>query len=162
MKILIISIVLFNSSIAMIGVGTVDGQTKRKLSSTPVAFQAFYAKFRAAVTKRDRNAVVSLTRFPFHYGWDAGDEGTYTRPQFFAKFNDIFRGTGKLFAQKDPTFYVENGSYGLTNEADASHYTFDKRGSVYKFNSFVVEPWRLALLFPNEKRSDPTEIRRNT
>ena len=140
MKILIISIVLFVSSIAAIGVGTVDGQTKRKLSSTPVAFQAFYAKFKAAVIKRDRNAVVSLTRFPFHYGWDAGDEGTYTRSQFLAKFNDIFRGTGKLFAQKNPIFYGENGSYSLTNEADASHYMFEKRGSVYKFNSLVVEP----------------------
>lgn len=140
MKILIISIVLFVSSIAGIGVGTVDGQTKRKLSSTPVAFQTFYAKFKAAVIKRDRNAVVSLTSFPFQYGWDAGDEGTYARSQFLAKYNDIFRGTRKLFAQQNPTFYVENGSYGLTNEADASHYMFEKRGSVYKFNSFMVEP----------------------
>ncbi len=140
MKILIISIVLFVSSITVIGVGTVDGQTNRKLTSTPVAFQAFYAKFKAAVTKRDQNAVASLTRFPFDYGWDAGDEGTFTRSQFLAKYNDIFRGTGKLFGQKNPTFYGENGSYSLTNEADASHYSFEKRGSVYKFSSLIVEP----------------------
>ncbi|MEO7673100.1 MAG: hypothetical protein ABIU09_03360 [Pyrinomonadaceae bacterium] len=140
MRILILSSFLITSFVVLIGVGTADAQTERRLSSTPKAFQTFYAKFRTAVIKRDRNAVVALTNFPFRYGWDAGDEGTYTRSQFIAKFNDIFGGTRKFFGQANPTFHFDAGSFNLTNEEDASHYVFEKRGSNYKFTAFVVEP----------------------
>lgn len=117
-----------------------SAQSSRKLSSTPKAFQTFYAKFKAAVAQKDKKAVAALTKFPFRYGWDAGDEGTYTRGQFLAKYNDIFGGTAKFFAQKNPTFYSENGSFSLTNEEDASHYLFEKRGSTYVFSAIMVEP----------------------
>lgn len=125
---------------ACFGVATADAQSGRKLTSTPKSFQAFYLKFKTAVARRDQNAVAALTKFPFRYGWDAGDEGTYTRRQFMSKFNLIFDGTAKLFAQKNPTFYVENGSYFLTNSSDASHYTFEKRGTTYAFAAMIVEP----------------------
>lgn len=81
-----------------------------------------------------------MTSFPFQYGWDAGDEGTYTRRQFLAKYQSILGDTQKLFAQRNPKFYVEGGSYTLTNEEDASHYSFEKRGGSYKFTSIMVEP----------------------
>ena len=117
----------------------VVGQSDRKLKSTPKAFQSFYSKFRSAVAKRDKNAVVSMTLFPFEYGWDAGDEGTYNRTQFISKFNDIF-GSRKIFSQPNPTFYVENGSFNLTDTSDASHYIFAKKGSKYYFKAFIAEP----------------------
>jgi len=115
-------------------------QKTRKLTSTPKAFQTFYAKFKTAVLRGDKQAVASMTSFPFEYGWDAGDEGTYTRKQFLAKFDDMFRGTHKLFSRSNPTFTVDGKSISLTNEADASGYTFEKKGSTYYFTSFIVEP----------------------
>ena len=81
-----------------------------------------------------------MTAFPFQYGWDAGDEGTYTRREFLAKYKDILGSTGRLFGQRNPKFYVERGSYTLTNEDDASHYSFEKRGGVFKFTAIMVEP----------------------
>jgi hypothetical protein len=139
-KTLILSIALFFSGVALLGAENVNGQTSRRLSATPKAFQIFYKRFTSAVKKRDRNAVVAMTSFPFEYGWDAGDEGTYTRRQFLGKFNLIFADTQRLFGQRNPEFYVVRGSYSMTNEEDASHYSFEKRGSTYKFTSLIVEP----------------------
>jgi len=115
-------------------------QSEKRLTSTPKSFQIFYSKFRKAVLRHDKNAVASMTSFPFSYGWDAGDEGTYSRRQFLTKFNAIFRGTHGLFSRTDPKFDVDGNSLGLTNSADASHYTFEKKGSTYVFSSFIVEP----------------------
>ncbi len=63
MKKLILLIVLFWSLFAA-GSETANAQ-ERRLSSTPKAFQTFYAKFRSAMIKDDKRAVASLTRFPF-------------------------------------------------------------------------------------------------
>ncbi len=132
--------VLFILLITVLGTATITAQKNQKLNSTPKAFQIFYGKFRTAVIKSDKKAVISLTRFPFEYGWDAGDEGTYSKIQFIKKYKDIFGGTNKLFAQKDPTFYVERGTFNLTNEEDASHYIFERSGTSYKFTAIIVEP----------------------
>lgn len=140
MRISLLTSVLILATIACLGLDTAEAQTSRKLSSTPKSFQTLFLKFKTAVARKDRNAVASLTKFPFRYGWDAGDEGTYTRAQFLKKYNDIFGGTARLFAQKNPTFYTEGGSFTLTNNDDASHYTFEKRGSTYVFAAIMVEP----------------------
>jgi hypothetical protein len=99
-------------------------------------FREFYGKFSTAILKRDRNAVAAMTKFPFKYGYDAGDEGTYTRAQFLRRFDlsdhDVFR-------QKDPTLAFQNGSYLISSE-DAAHYTFDWDGKSYLFTAFMVEP----------------------
>ncbi|HEV7701647.1 MAG TPA: hypothetical protein VGO43_15560 [Pyrinomonadaceae bacterium] len=115
-------------------------QRSVRLHSTPASFQAFYAKFKKAVARRDKAAVASLTAFPFQWGFDAGDEGTWTRMQFIRNFNKIFDGERSLIAQRDPMFYTEGGEFGLTNENDASHFGFSKKGKVYKFTSYIVEP----------------------
>jgi len=127
-------------AVIVFGGASASAQKAVNLRSTPKAFQTFYAKFTRAVERKDKSAVAGLTRFPFKYGWDAGDEGTYTKPQWMKKFKDIFEGTGKLFEQKNPTFYVEGSQYNLTNEADASHYIFKKIGSRYWFTGMIVEP----------------------
>ena len=139
MRTLTLSVVLF-LRLGLLGAASANGQSERRLSATPKAFQLFFAKFKAAALKRDRETVTSMTSFPFEYGWDAGDEGTYTRRQFLVKFRVIFSETDKLFGQRNPLFYVENGSYTLTNDQDASHFSFKKSGVTYKFSGFFVEP----------------------
>ncbi|MEO8650277.1 MAG: hypothetical protein ABI539_14015 [Acidobacteriota bacterium] len=139
MRALTLSVVLF-LGVGLLSAANANGQSEHRLSATPKAFQLFFAKFKTAALKRDGNAVASLTSFPFEYGWDAGDEGTYNRRQFLAKFRVIFSETDKLFGQRNPIFYVENGSYTLSNDEDASHFSFKKSGATYKFSGFFVEP----------------------
>lgn len=119
---------------------TSPAQQSTRLSSTPREFRVFFASFRSALLRGDKGQVAALTSFPFEYGWDAGDEGTYTRAQFVRRYNDIFAQTRKLFSQKDPTFYVSRGKYDLTNTDEAAHYLFEKKGGRYRFVAFIVEP----------------------
>ena len=112
---------------------------EKRLSSTPKAFQTFYAKFRKAIIKGDKKTVASLTQFPFKYGFDVGDEGTFSKTQFIKRFNDLFGGYKDLFAQKNPVFSSEAGTYYLTSD-DATHFSFKKKGASYKFTAMVAEP----------------------
>lgn len=136
MKKLILLTVLFLSLFAVIA----NAQKSQKLNSTPKAFQTFYAKFRNAVVKGDKNLVASLTQFPFKYGFDAGDEGTFSKAQFIEKFDDIFGEERTIFEQKNPEFYSGAGTFDLTDEYDASHFIFKKKGASYKFTAYVAEP----------------------
>lgn len=138
-KLFMLTVFLVLSSV-IIGVGRTSAQEGIRLNSTPKTFQTFYAKFKRAVIRKDKKAVSALTRFPFEYGWDAGDEGTYTKAQFAENFDRIFGDTSGLFEQEDPIFFVENDTYNLTNEEDASHYIFEKKGRSYKFSAISVEP----------------------
>ncbi|MEP6944724.1 MAG: hypothetical protein ABJA02_02320 [Acidobacteriota bacterium] len=115
-------------------------QKSVRLKAAPPAFKSFYAKFRGAVAKSDKQAIASMTAFPFQYGFDAGDEGTWSRAQFIKHFARIFSGEKAVFAQADPTFDVDGGTFGLTNMSQASHFTFSKKGSVYKLTAYIVEP----------------------
>lgn len=139
MKTLVLSITLFLSLLA-INSERANAQKELRLNSTPKAFQTFYATFRNAVVKRDKNTVASLTQFPFEYGFDAGDEGTFSKTQFIKKFDDFFGGGRKIFAQKNPVFYSEGETYNLTDEWDASHFIFKKKGTSYKFTAYIAEP----------------------
>lgn len=134
------SIVFLIAFFAFVSIANINGQTEKRLISTPKAFQTFFAKFKRATVNGDKKVVATMTSFPFRYGWDAGDEGTYDRAQFLANFDKIFGDARNLFRQKNPKFYIGDHSYGLTNEEDASHYRFEKRGSTYKLVAFVVEP----------------------
>ena len=123
------------------GADPVAAQKSQKLSATPRAFQIFYAKFRRAVIAKNKTTVASLTRFPFEYGFDAGDEGTFSRAEFLKRFNDIFGGDRKVFALRNPTLYSEDpGSFDLVDQNDASHYVFEKRGANYQFTGYLSEP----------------------
>lgn len=122
------------------GGGSVSAQTHKRLAATPRAFQTFYAKFRRAVVARDKNTVASLTRFPFKYGFDAGDEGTFSKAQFLKRFSEIFGTEPGIFSRRSPSFNVDRGSFELYDESDASHYIFEKRGSGYQFTAYIAEP----------------------
>jgi hypothetical protein len=128
------------SSFWLNGAPSISAQQTQKLSATPRAFQTFYTKFRKAVIARNKTAVASLTRFPFEYGFDAGDEGTFSRTEFLKRFNDLLGGDRPIFASSNPSFYAEPGRYELVDESDASHYIFEKTGASYQFTAYVSEP----------------------
>jgi hypothetical protein len=134
-----VSLFLFIVTVAFF-VQNSSAQTEKKLASTPKDFQTFYAKFKAAVVSKDKTIVASMTSFPFKYGWDAGDEGTYSRSRFLSNFNRIFGNNKKIFRQANPTFSVDGKSLDLMDEEDASHYGFVKTAAGYKFVSIIVEP----------------------
>jgi hypothetical protein len=134
-----VSLILFAFTI-ICSAQFVSAQTEKKLSSTPKDFQTFYAKFKGAVTRKDKQAVVAMTSFPFKYGWDAGDEGTYSRTRFLANFNRIFGNNKKIFHQTNPSFTIDGKLFDLMDEEDASHYGFVKTSAGYKFVSIIVEP----------------------
>lgn len=81
-----------------------------------------------------------MTSFPFKYGFDAGDEGVWNRKEFVSKAGGFLMPQPLVFKDRDPEFTASKGSYTLTNGDDASYYTFSKKGGVYKFVSFIVEP----------------------
>ena len=112
---------------------------EKRLRSTPKAFQTFYAKFKSAMVKGDKKSVASLTQFPFQYGFDAGDEGTFSKAQFTKKFNELFGEYKDLFAQNNPVFFSEAGVFDLTSD-DATHFRFEKKGASYKFTAMMSEP----------------------
>ena len=142
MKQLILATIFLVLGIGLFGVADVPAQpTPKRLSALPAKFQTFYTNFRNAVIRRDKQAVAAMTKFPFGYGWDAGDEGTYSRRQFLAKFDSIFPRSKRLFRQKNPrAFYGDGNSFDLTDESDASHYGFERTATGYKLTSFIVEP----------------------
>lgn len=139
-KHLVVLMVLLFVTFGINGGEAVSAQKNQSLSATPRAFQVFYAKFRKAVVARDKITVASLTRFPFNYGFDAGDEGTFSRTQFLKRFNDFLGGEPGIFARRSPTFYSTAGRFELVDESDASHYIFEKRGAVYQFTAYLSEP----------------------
>ncbi len=140
MKKLVLLIVLFWLFFAVSSKIANAQEKDQRLSSTSKAFQTFYAKFRKAVVKGDKTTVASMTQFPFEYGYDAGDEGTYSKLQFIKNFRMIFGEDKKIFAQKNPVFYSEAETYNLTDSDDASHYIFKKKGASYKFTAMIGEP----------------------
>ncbi len=111
-----------------------------RLSSTPSAFRVFYKKFVKAVNRGVGTEIAAMTNFPFQYGFDAGDEGVWTRNQFLKNYGNIFMPQPIVFKRRDPQFTVEAGTYTLYDSSDASAFTFKKRGSSYKLISYVVEP----------------------
>jgi hypothetical protein len=140
MKNIVISTVLL---LIVVGFGAgeaASAQSSRPLSATPKSFQLFYAKFRQAIVARDKTTVASMTRFPFKYGFDAGDEGTFSRTQFLKRYNDFLGGELGIFARRSPAFYASAGRFELVDETDASHYIFEKRGASYQFTSYLSEP----------------------
>ena len=125
------------------GAETANAQRTKRLSATPKPFQAFYTRFRKAVLARDKATVASLTRFPFDYGFDAGDEGTYTRSQFLKNFNNIFGTDAEaiaFFKRTNPTVNPDGRKIDVLDDSDASHYMFEKIGKSYRFIGYYSEP----------------------
>lgn len=128
--------------VTLFGVGfqTANGQEKRLVQS-PKEFQAFFAKFKAAVEKKEKATVASMTLFPFKYGFDAGDEGKMTKAQFIKRFAELFGNDPKRFVDEPNPLFSKNaaGQYTLSYE-DATYLVFIKQGKSFKFTTYLVEP----------------------
>lgn len=81
------------------------------------SFDAFWVKFKAAVERGDKAAVVKMTKFPFSLGYDPsvkGDEAFLrTAKSFMRRYTYIFNGevdAKKCFAS-DPPEKEETGYY---------------------------------------------------
>ena len=120
---------------------TAYAQTERRLNQCPAKFRTFYTKFKAAVLRNDKNSVATMTKFPFHWGFDAGDEGYYTQKQFIRNFRRFFDGDPQnIIRERNPLCArLEEGSIDVTSE-DATHLSFKPSGSEYKFAAYMVEP----------------------
>jgi len=119
---------------------TTNAQEKR-LNSSPQSFRKFFSDFRRAIEKSDKTKVAAMTRFPFEYAFDAGDEGTMTKPEFLKNFKRIFGESPKEFlTEKNPLFSRgDAGSYDISTD-DAGHLIFVKKGNSFQFIGLFVEP----------------------
>lgn len=124
----------------VLSAATVMAQSGVRIEKTPKAFQTFFSKFKTAVRKKQKAAVASMTEFPFDYGFDAGDEGKYTRTQFIKNFTNIFGSDEPLFDAKNIEFRCDARECVLDDMSHASHFIFKKRGKSYKFASYFSEP----------------------
>lgn len=116
------------------------GQKAVPLRKTPAPFQSFYKSFARTLNRGRIDLLADMTRFPFKYGFDAGDEGVWTRKEFVEKANGFLMPSPLVFKHKDPEFRVKNGVYTLTHGDDAAYYTFRKTSGGYKWVSYIVEP----------------------
>jgi hypothetical protein len=140
MKKFILSIVLLVVLLSANG-ESVNAQKEIRLSSTPQAFQTFYAKFRNAVIEGDKKTVVSLTHFPFSYEYvEEGDRGTYSKAKFIEKIDVLLNRKRKILTQKNPVFSSNAGDYNLNDNSDATVFTFGKKGKTYKLTAFLALP----------------------
>ncbi len=133
--------IVFAAAIFVFGSQNAAAQAETRLNSSPKAFQTFFAKFMTAVRAGDKASVASMTRFPFEYGFDTGNEGRMTKAQFMKRFNEIFGRSPKRFlTEKNPLFTRgDRGSYVIMTD-DAANLTFVKSGASFKFTAFIVEP----------------------
>lgn len=136
MKRTALALVLF-ASLAFV----VNAQPTTRLKQCPQAFRTFYAKFSAAVLRTDKNAVISATKFPFRWAFDAGDEGKYTRSQFLRNYGKLFdRDTRDFLRVKNPYCTVmEKGEIDIMSEY-AMHLNFERSGRTYRFAGYFIEP----------------------
>jgi len=128
------------SVLVLVMCGAAFAQGEKHLSSSPAAFKTFFSKFMGAVKRGDKTQVAGMTRFPFKYGFDAGDEGTMTRTQFVRRFSDVFGKHPRSFmTESNPEFSRDGSSYQISTK-DAAHLMFVKRNGTFWFEAYIVEP----------------------
>ena len=89
-------------------------------------FAAFWAQFKAALVKNDKEAVASMTKFPFYWGEEL------TRGEFIKKYTEIFdRKVQRCFAKAKPI--KDRDSYSVF--CGESIYVFEKVEGKYRFTA---------------------------
>jgi hypothetical protein len=89
-------------------------------------FASFWTQFKAALAKNDKDAVASMTRFPFY--WDK----ELTRGEFIKKYTEIFdRKVQRCFAKAKPI--KDRESYSVF--CGESIYVFEKVEGKYRFTA---------------------------
>lgn len=114
---------------------------EKRLNSASAEFRTFYSKFITAVHRGDKTAVATMTSFPLIYGFDAGDEGKYTKAEYTRKgFTRMFgKAPARFLTEKNPV--VSGGVTSFTvSTKDATHLVFTKGGKRFFFTDYLVEP----------------------
>ena len=114
---------------------------EKRLNSASAEFRTFYSKFIAAVHRGDKTAVATMTSFPLIYGFNAGDEGKYTKTEYTRKgFTRMFgKAPARFLTEKNPV--VSGGVTSFTvSTKDATHLVFTKGGKRFFFTDYLVEP----------------------
>lgn len=93
-------------------------------------FDAFYTKFKTALSKNDRNGVADMTRLPFLY-----DSKQLDRKQFIAKLNKIIPKSDIARLQKEKAITDNGVTEVFCGEAI---YCFEKVKGEYKFTEIGV------------------------
>lgn len=125
----------------MLFTASVSVAQEKRLNSASAEFRTFYAKFIAAVHRGDKTAVAGMTSFPLTYGFDAGDEGKYTRREYTRKgFTRMFgKAPARFLTEKNPIVSGGGTSYTVSTK-DATHLVFTKGGNRFFFTDYLVEP----------------------
>lgn len=88
---------LLPSILTLAMLSAVASQAWSHQAKTTQTFAAFWVEFKAAVARNDKEAVASMTKFPFYL------EKELTRGEFIKKYNSIFdRGTQRCIARAKP------------------------------------------------------------
>ncbi|MBX9669187.1 MAG: hypothetical protein K2X93_16300 [Candidatus Obscuribacterales bacterium] len=95
-----------------------------------VGFDAFWAKFKTAVGKKDKDVVASMTKLPYLF-----DSKQLNKAQFIAKYDALFpKSVVKCFAKAKPS--VDRGSYFVF--CGESIYFFNKEKDKWLFTEIGV------------------------
>ena len=99
-------------------------------------FAAFWAKFKAAVAHDDREAVVSMTRFPVVY-----KDEEHSREDFIKDYDKLFtRQIKQCIADRKP--FRDGGEYVISclpREPLGGKVIFEKDGDAYKLTTFSLD-----------------------
>lgn len=105
---------------------------------------AFLAKFKAAVKKRDKAAVANMTKFPLSMPY--GMRSVKTRADFFKRFNIIFNGeadAARCFEAEKP--FKRDNRYEIACTFKSNPETSEDRPIVYEFE-MTGKGWMFAGL----------------
>ena len=90
------------------------------------SFPAFWTQFKAAVAKKDKDAVAAMTKFPVEIGENV------TKAAFLKKYPEIFdQKVQRCFAKEKPVRDEARGSYSLFCGHDI--FLFEKVDGKYQF-----------------------------
>jgi hypothetical protein len=76
---------LLPSVLTLLMLSAVGSQVHSQPARSSQTFTSFWAAFKAAVAKGDKEAVATMTKFPFPWG-----EEMLTKDKFLRKYNEIF------------------------------------------------------------------------
>jgi hypothetical protein len=117
---------LLPSILTLLMLTAVASDVQSQQAKSPQPFAAFWAQFKAALAKNDKEAVASMTKFPFY--WDT----EITRGEFIKKYNEIFdRKIQRCFAKAKPI--KDRESYSVF--CGESIYVFEKVEGKYRFTA---------------------------
>ena len=88
---------LLPTLLMLLMLSAVATQVQSQTANNTATFATFWAQFKAAVANNDKEAVASMTRFPFYL------EAQLNKGQFIKKYSTIFdRKTQRCFAKAKP------------------------------------------------------------